>query len=232
MGTAAADRGPQRSGDGVSPGACRRTRSPLSRRKNSRRAGPSGHVCAAPSRTGRRSPSGVGRDPQGGHGQGGWYRGAAAGGLRPSGDECGRPTAARRPAGGAPDHAAPRQHPPLPGAARGDRPARHGARDARALAGRQGVRALPGADGRGAAVDLLRRAADRQRHAGRASHRGPRLQGRLPPVQDHAGLLCATPGGLGLSWPAGRGGGGEGARAVGQEGHRGLRGRRLQRALP
>src|SRR5215471_4556245 len=100
------------------------------------------------------------------------------------------------------------------------------------MAGRQGVRALAGADRLGPALDLLRGPADRQRHAGRAPHRGPRLQGRLPPVQDHAGLPRAAPGRLGLPRPAGRGGGREGTGAVGQEGHRGLRDRRVQRALP
>ena len=115
---------------------------------------------------------------------------------------------------------------------RRSRPARDGARDPAALAGRQGLRPFPGPDGRRPDLDLLRRAAHRQRHARRPSHRGPGLQGRLPPVQDHAGIPCAAPGRLGLPWPAGRGGGRERTRPVGQEGHRGVRHRRVQPALP
>src|SRR5258708_4036241 len=67
---------------------------------------------------------------------------------------------------------------------------------------------------------------------GGAPHRGPGLQGRFPSVQDHGGLLRAPPGRLGLPWPAGGGGGREGAGPVGKEGHRGVRDRRLQPALP
>src|SRR6478672_9738576 len=44
MGTAAADAARSDLGMVRARGACRRTRSPLSRRKNSRRAGPPGHV--------------------------------------------------------------------------------------------------------------------------------------------------------------------------------------------
>ena len=62
------------------------------------------------------------------------------------------------------------------------------------------------------------------------SRRG--LQGPLPAVQDHAGLSTCPQGRLGLSRPARRGRGGAGARAVGQEGHRGVRRRRVQRPLP
>src|SRR5438034_9176641 len=120
MGTAAADRGPQRPGDGVSPGglpADQITPEPPEEQPSRRAARP---CCVALSRTGRRSLSGVGRDPQGGHGQGGWYRGAATGGLRPSGDACARPpTAGRRPAGGHPTMPHPdntRHFPPLPAA--------------------------------------------------------------------------------------------------------------------
>ena len=120
----------------------------------------------------------------------------------------------------------------VPRTARGRRPARDRAGDAGPLARRPGLRAVAGADRGGPAVDVLRGAADGERHAGRAPRRGPGLQGRLPPVQDHAGLPRAAPGRLGLPRPAGRGRGRAGTRRVRQEGDRGLRDRRVQRAMP
>ncbi len=62
----------------------------------------------------------------------------------------------------------------------------------------------------GQAVDVLRGPAHRQRHAGHPPHRGPRLQGRVPPLQDHAGLprRAARPAGTATacpsSWPSRR----------------------------
>ena len=44
-------------------------------------------------------------------------------------------------------------------------------------------------------MDFLRGSADGERHARRPPHRGAGAQGRLPPVQDHAGLSRAAPGG-------------------------------------
>ena len=81
-------------------------------------------------------------------------------------------------------------------------------------------------------MDVLRGAADRQRHAGRAPHRGPGLQGPVPPVQDHAGVPRHPQGRLGLPRAARRGRRREGTRPFRQEGHRGLRRRRVQRAVP
>ncbi len=81
-------------------------------------------------------------------------------------------------------------------------------------------------------MDVLRGAADGERHAGRAPHRGPGLQGPLPAVQDHAGVPRHPQGRLGLPRAARRGRRGEGTRAVRQEGHRDLRRRRVQRAVP
>ena len=75
--------------------------------------------------------------------------------------------------------------PDLPAAI--DLPA-HGARGAGPLAGREVLRAIPGRHRGAPAVDLLRGPADRERHARRASHRGAGVQGRFPPVQDHAGV--------------------------------------------
>ena len=57
---------------------------------------------------------------------------------------------------------------------------------------------------RPAPVLLERRAAHRQRAAGAAPRAGPHLQGRLPPLQAHAGLPLPPQGGLGHPRPAGR----------------------------
>ena len=92
------------------------------------------------------------------------------------------------------------------------------------------LRAQPRADRRRRAVDVLRGPADRQRQARRPPRRGPRLQGRVPPVQDDAGLPRGPQGRLGLPRPAGRARGREGARLHRQGRHRGLRRRRVQRA--
>ena len=91
------------------------------------------------------------------------------------------------------------------------------------------VRGVAAADRGRAAVDVLRGAADGERHAGRAPHRGPGLQGPVPPVQDHAGVPRRPQGRLGLPRAARRGRRGEGTRPFRQEGHRGLRRRRVQR---
>ena len=71
-------------------------------------------------------------------------------------------------------------------------------------------------DRRRSALDLLRGPADRQRQARHAPRRGPGLQGRLPALQDHAGLPGRPQGRLGLPGTARRGGGREGARPLGQ----------------
>ena len=84
----------------------------------------------------------------------------------------------------------------------------------------------------GEPLDVLRGPADRQRQARRAPRRGPRLQGRLPAVQDHAGLPRGPQGRLGLPRPARRDRGREGARLHRQGRHRGLRRRRVQREVP
>ena len=84
----------------------------------------------------------------------------------------------------------------------------------------------------GPPLDLLRGPADRQRHARDPPRRGPRLQGRLPPLQDHEGLPRPPQGRLGLPRPAGRARRGEGARLLRQGRHRGVRRRRVQRPLP
>ena len=106
------------------------------------------------------------------------------------------------------------------------------ARGARALAGRQGLRAQPGAERRQPDLDVLRGPADRERHARRAPRRGPGVQGRLPPLQDDEGLPRPPQGRLGLPRPAGRDRRGEGARLHRQAGHRAVRHRRVQRPLP
>ena len=112
------------------------------------------------------------------------------------------------------------------------RPARPRAADPAALGGRQGLRPHAGGVRRQAAVGVLRGPADRQRPPGHAPHRGARVQGRLPPVQDHAGLARAPPRRLGLPRPAGRDRRRAGARLRRQARHRALRHRRVQRPLP
>ena len=82
------------------------------------------------------------------------------------------------------------------------------------------------------ALDLLRGPAHGERPTRHPPHRVADLQGRLPPVPDHAGLPGQPQGWLGLPRPAGGAGGREGARVLRQAGHRGLRHRRVQRALP
>ena len=79
---------------------------------------------------------------------------------------------------------------------------------------------------------LLRGAADGQRPAGHAPHRGARVQGRLPAVQDDAGLARPPPRRLGLPRPAGRDRRRAGARLRRQARHRALRHRGVQRPLP
>ncbi len=81
-------------------------------------------------------------------------------------------------------------------------------------------------------MGLLRGPAHRERHARRAPHRGPRLQGRLPPVPHHARLPRGPQGRLGLPRPARRARRREGARLQRQAGHRGVRHRRVQRQVP
>ncbi len=76
----------------------------------------------------------------------------------------------------------------VPPGTRSGRPARPRARRPRLLAGQRRLRAQPGAVRGPPRVGLLRGSAHRQRHAGRPPHRGPRLQGRLPPLPDHEGL--------------------------------------------
>ena len=81
-------------------------------------------------------------------------------------------------------------------------------------------------------LGLLRGPADRERHARHAPRRGPRLQGRLPPVPHDEGVLRAAAGGLGLPRPARRAGRREGARLLRQGRHRGVRRGRVQRTMP
>ena len=104
--------------------------------------------------------------------------------------------------------------------------------DPAAVGGRQGLRPVDGGHGGPPAVGLLRGTPDRQRPAGHAPHRGAGVQGRLPPVQDHAGVARPAPGRLGLPRPARRDRRRAGARLRGQARHRALRHRRVQRPLP
>ncbi len=73
---------------------------------------------------------------------------------------------------------------------------------------------------------------DGQRTPRHPPRRGPRLQGRLPTVQDDAGLPGGPQGRLGLPRPARRARRREGARLLRQGRHRGLRRRGVQREVP
>ena len=81
-------------------------------------------------------------------------------------------------------------------------------------------------------MGLLRGPADGQRPAGLPPRALARVQGHLPPLQDDARLLGRPQGRLGLPRPAGRDRGREAARHRLQGGHRALRHRRVQPALP
>ena len=82
------------------------------------------------------------------------------------------------------------------------------------------------------AVRLLRGPADGERAAGRAPRPRARLQGHLPALQDDARLLRRAQGRLGLPRPAGRDRRRAAARDQEQGRDRGVRHRRVQRALP
>ncbi len=81
-------------------------------------------------------------------------------------------------------------------------------------------------------MGVLRRPAHRERHARHAPRRGARLQGRLPALPHDEGLLRPPDRRLGLPRPPRGAGGREGARLHRQAGHRALRRRRVQRAVP
>ena len=81
-------------------------------------------------------------------------------------------------------------------------------------------------------LELLRGPADRQRPPRLPPRPRPRLQGRLPALQDDVRLPGAAQGGLGLPRPAGRARGRKAARDLLQAGDRGVRDRRVQPALP
>ena len=86
--------------------------------------------------------------------------------------------------------------------------------------------------GRRRALGLLRGPADRQRPPRLPPRALARVQGHLPPLPDHARALRRPARRLGLPRPAGRARGGEAPRHLGQAPDRGLRHRRVQRALP
>ena len=175
MGTSSAARSQERPGDGGSPGACATRRSPRSRRKKAR-----GRSRPQASRTGIATPM-RGPRAQPRRGQGGWYRGSAQAALVPP-TEAARTTSA---GGSTPDEPASRSTarcPPRSTCPRSStRCSTSGASSKIFATQPRAVRGPP-------RVGLLRGPADRQRHARRPPHRGPRLQGRLPALQDHAGL--------------------------------------------
>ena len=82
------------------------------------------------------------------------------------------------------------------------------------------------------ALRLLRGPADRERPSRLAPRAVPGLQGHLPALPDDARAVRRAPRRLGLPRPAGGAGGREGAGPLQQGRDRGLRHRRVQRALP
>ena len=112
------------------------------------------------------------------------------------------------------------------------RPARPRPRRTRVLARERCLRPLPRPQRRATAVGIQRGPSHGQRHAGNPPCRSPGVQGRLPALSHDEGLPRPTQGRLGLPRFAGRARGGEGTRVHGQEGHRGLWHRGVQRALP
>ena len=100
------------------------------------------------------------------------------------------------------------------------------------MAGQQDLRQVAGPRRWPSSLDVLRGPADRQRPPRHPPRRGPRLQGPVPPLQDHAGLPRRAEGRLGLPRPAGRARRREGARLLRQARHRGLRGGGVQRQVP
>jgi hypothetical protein len=151
-------------------------------------------------------------------GQARWYRGIAV--ISSS-----RGTPARRRHHGPQGEDPPRVHV----RARPGRPARTRPRGARLLAGQPGLRAhpVPGWP----RVGVLRGSTDRERHARRPSHRGPRVQGRVSAPSHDEGLPRRTQGGVGLPRPARRARRRAGARLLRQARHRGVRHRRVQPAM-
>ena len=81
-------------------------------------------------------------------------------------------------------------------------PPRPRARGARASGADKTFDKSLGAGRRPPALDLLRGPADRERPPRHPPRRGPRLQGRVPALQDHAGLPRRAEGRLGLPRPA------------------------------
>ena len=81
-------------------------------------------------------------------------------------------------------------------------------------------------------VGLLRRTADGERQAAHRPRGHPHVQGRLPALPHDDRPPRAPQGRMGLSRPAGRDRSGEGDRNDRQARHRGVRGRRVQRAMP
>ena len=224
-------------------GHAQRTRSPPEppEERATPPAGPAARPAGPPSRTGRRTKR---RGPRTGAGRRRARprrvvprdRRRRASSLRRAARRA-RSLAGAQPARGRP-HAAPRstgrRHAaPVSRAARGHRPARDRARGAAAAGGTARSSSAPWTRPRAGRPWTFYEGPPTANGMPGVHHVEARVfKDAVPPVQDHAGLPRAAPGRLGLPRPAGRGGGREGTRAVRQEGDRGLRDRRVQRALP
>ncbi len=170
------------------------------------------------------------RRDQHGHGarQGGWYRGSGRSSgpisslrpARPVGDPVGWSEKVKARSG--------RVQPRQPAG----RPPRARARRARVVGGREDLPPVGGGRRGPPALDVLRGPPDRQRPTRHPPRRGARLQGRLPPLQDDAGLPRRPEGRVGLPRAARRARRREGARLLRQGRHRGVRRRGVQRQVP
>ena len=150
--------------------------------------------------------------------QGGWYRGTPA------------PRRGLVPSQGVSEGA--RRRGPLPPGPRAGGPALGRPRDPRPVARSRRLRAQRRDHPGRPLVGVLRRPTDRQRHARHAPHRGPGLQGRLPPLPHDEGLSRPAQSRLGLPRAARGARCGEGARVHGQGRHRGVRRGGVQCPLP
>ena len=204
MGTAAAGSGQERPGDGASPGASLADQ--ITPELPEERPPPACHA-----RRERLSRAGCKQIERAAIRPGGWIvvkEGGTAGpaaGVVPSLRRCraqAHHLACATTAGG--NNAARARNAVLPRRARGDRPARGRAGNSPALAEQQGVRPLAGTDGRRRAWTFYEGPPTANGMPGHAPRRGPRLQGRLPAVQDDEGLPRPPQGRLGLPRPAGR----------------------------
>src|SRR5439155_17477367 len=121
--------------------------------------------------------------------------------------------------------------PDVPFASSGSRSLGPRAGGARVVGRGADLRPAPGAEPRRQTVQLHRRADHREQSDGRPPRLGPDAEGRLPTLQGSPRIRPALPERLRLPGAVGRGRGREVARPELQAGDRGVRARRVRRAL-